>query len=124
DCAIPMVATADVGAVAADILTEQWAGVRIVEVEGPRPYAPNDVAMVLRRFLQRPVRAEVVPRNTWAARLHSQGFSNPVPRMRMLDGFNSGWIAFEDDRPREHIAGGRTLEAVLGPIVHASADAA
>ena len=39
--------------------------------------------------------AVVVAHNTWAARFRSQGHTNPTPRIRMLDGFNSGWIAFQ-----------------------------
>jgi len=123
DYSIPMVATADVGAVAADVLTQQWDGLRTIEIEGPRPYAPNDVAAVLADLLQRPVRAAVVARDTWAARFRSQGQANPTPRMRMLDGFNSGWIAFQD-QPSERVAGPTALEAVLRPMTDGSADAA
>ena len=38
---------------------------------------------------------KVVPRESWDALFRSQGMKNPVPRMRMLDGFNEGWIEFE-----------------------------
>jgi NAD(P)H dehydrogenase (quinone) len=43
DHAIPMVATADIGATAAALLQENWNGVRIVELEGPRRYAAADI---------------------------------------------------------------------------------
>lgn len=36
------------------------------------------------------------PRESWTALFRSQGMKNPEPRMRMLDGFNEGWIEFED----------------------------
>ena len=39
-----------------------------------------------------------VPRETREELFRSQGTKNPAPPMRMLDGFNEGWIAFEDDR--------------------------
>jgi len=123
DCAIPMVATEDVGAAAADVLAQRWDGIRTVEVEGPRSYAPNDVAAVLADLLQRPVRAEVVARKTWQARFRAQGQTNPAPLIKMLDGFNSGWIAFQD-QPSERIAGNTPLEAVLRPRIYGSADAA
>jgi len=42
------------------------------------------------------VRAEPVPRESWHELFTSQGMKNPVPRMRMLDGFNEGWIDFKD----------------------------
>lgn len=56
DRAIPMVATADVGTVAADVLMQEWDGIRLIEIEGPRSYAPNDVGAVLADLLGRPVR--------------------------------------------------------------------
>jgi hypothetical protein len=30
------------------------------------------------------------------ALFRSQGMTNPTPRIRMLDGFNEGWIEFEN----------------------------
>ena len=123
DCAIPMVATADVGAAAADVLTQRWDGIRTIEIEGPRSYAPNDVAAALADLLERPVRAEVVARKTWEARFRAQGHTNPAPRIKMLDGFNSGWIAFQD-QPAERMTGNTRLEAVLRPMIYGSADAA
>jgi NAD(P)H dehydrogenase (quinone) len=97
DRAIPMVATADVGRVAAELLQQQWRGHRVVELEGPRRVSPNDIAASLGRLLNRSVRASIAPRNTWEALFRSQGMKNPTPRIRMLDGFNEGWIAFERD---------------------------
>jgi NAD(P)H dehydrogenase (quinone) len=123
DRAIPMVATADIGAVAADVLTPDWNGLRTIEIEGPRPYAPADVAGVLADLLGQPVRAEVVPHHSWADRFRRQGQTNPTPRIRMLDGFNSGWVAFQD-QPSERVAGTTRLEAVLRPMIARTADAA
>lgn len=94
DKPVPMVATADVGCVAAELLQESWQGKRVVELEGAR-LTPNDVAAGFARVLGRDVRMEVVPRNTWEALFKSQGMKNPTPRIQMLDGFNEGWIEFE-----------------------------
>jgi NAD(P)H dehydrogenase (quinone) len=96
DRAVPMVATADIGRLAAELLRETWTGSRIVELEGPRRVTPNDVAATFSRLLGRPVRMEVVPRGTWETLFRSQGMKNPEPRTRMLDGFNEGWIDFEN----------------------------
>jgi uncharacterized protein YbjT (DUF2867 family) len=97
DRAWPMVAAADVGRVAADLLRETWTGARVVELEGPRRVSPNDLAKAFADALGRPVRTEVVPRATWEDLFRAQGMQNPTPRMRMLDGFNEGWITFPDD---------------------------
>jgi len=96
DKPVPMVATADIGRVAAELLQETWQGKRVVELEGAR-VAPNDVAAAFSRALDREVRMDAVPRATWEALFRSQGMKNPAPRAQMLDGFNEGWIAFEGD---------------------------
>jgi len=96
DKPVPMVATEDIGRVAAELLQETWQGKRVVELEGAR-LAPNDVAAAFSRVLGRDVRMDVVPRATWEALFKSQGMKNPVPRAQMLDGFNEGWIDFEGD---------------------------
>ncbi|ALL71650.1 putative nucleoside-diphosphate-sugar epimerase (plasmid) [Paraburkholderia caribensis MBA4] len=116
DKPVPMVATADVGRVAAELLQQTWSGVRIVELEGPRRVSPNDLASTFARVLDRPVRAEVVDRQTWEALFRSQGMKYPLPRMRMLDGFNEGWIDFETHL--DEIARGEVeLDTVLGELV-------
>jgi len=94
DRRIPMVATADIGRLAARLLQESWQGRRIVELEGPRPVSPNDIAATFARLLGRSVSAKSVPPDTWETLFRSQGMRNPQPRMRMLDGFNEGWLSF------------------------------
>src|ERR1700674_5831425 len=42
DKPVPMVATADVGRVAAELLLQSWSGRRVVELEGPHRVTPND----------------------------------------------------------------------------------
>jgi NAD(P)H dehydrogenase (quinone) len=92
---LPMVATADIGRVAAEVLQEKWNGRRIVELEGPNRVSPNEIAAVLAELLGRAVRMEVVPHESWETLFQSQGMRNPTPRIQMLDGFNEGWIDFE-----------------------------
>lgn len=92
---VPMVATADIARVAAQLLQTAWNGRGIVELEGPRRVTPNEIAATFAELLGRPVRMEPVPRETWEPLFRSHGMKNPEPRMRMLDGFNEGWIEFE-----------------------------
>jgi len=114
DRAIPMVAAQDVGRVAAELLQEDWMGTRVVELEGPRRVSPNDLADAFACVLGRPVHAVPVPRESWYELFRSQGMKNPEPRIRMLDGFNEGWIDFPD--------GGR--QAIKGWIYPSSVIAA
>jgi uncharacterized protein YbjT (DUF2867 family) len=95
DRAMPMVATADVGRVAAELLLQDWTGKRVVELEGPKPVSQDGIAAELSNALHRPVRAEAVPRENWGAIFRAQGMRDPIPRIQMLDGFNEGWIKFE-----------------------------
>jgi uncharacterized protein YbjT (DUF2867 family) len=95
DKAVPMVATADVGRVAAELLLQDWSGKRVVELEGPERVSQNGIAAELSKALHRSVRAEAVPRENWGAIFRAQGMRDPIPRIQMLDGFNEGWITFE-----------------------------
>lgn len=113
DKPVPMIATADVGRVAAELLQEQWFGKRIVELEGEQHVTPNQIADTFSELLGKPVTMEVVPRETWHARFTSQGMSNPVPRMQMLDGFNEGWIRFEGLPRKGRVSLASVLEALL-----------
>ncbi|SAL35588.1 NmrA family protein [Caballeronia arvi] len=106
DRAIPMIATDDIGRLAAKLLQEDWAGARVVELEGPQRVSPEDIAVTFSQVLGQPVRAQPVPRDSWEPLFVSQGMKHPMPRIRMLDGFNEGWIDFEGRR--EDIVKGTT----------------
>ncbi len=119
DRAFPLVATADVGRVAAETLQESWKGRRVLEIEGPRRYTPNEMATLLGEALGRSVAVQAVPRDRWEALFQSQGTAWPAPRMAMLDGFNSGWIEFEGGSA-EHVLGKVGLEPVLQELAAAA----
>ncbi|RKP53299.1 NmrA family NAD(P)-binding protein [Pararobbsia silviterrae] len=119
DKPVPMVATADVGRVAAGLLRQAWQGVRVVELEGPRRVTPNDLASAFARALGHPVRAEVVERQTWEALFRAHGMKHPLFRMRMLDGFNEGWLDFES-HPDDIVHGRVELDTVLGELLSRS----
>jgi NAD(P)H dehydrogenase (quinone) len=95
DKAVPMVATADIGRVAAELIQTTWIGRSVVELEAPRRVTPQEIAATFADLLGRPVSTEAVPRETWESLFKSQGMKNPMPRIQMLDGFNQGWIEFE-----------------------------
>ena len=123
DHAIPMVATDDVGRVVAELLCDSWNGVRIVELEGPRRYTANDIGAAFARSLGHAVTMNAVARETWETSFRAQGTQYPEPRMRMLDGFNEGWIDFEGSED-EISKGSTSLEAVIDRLVGPSAQRA
>jgi uncharacterized protein YbjT (DUF2867 family) len=116
DKRVPMVATADIGRVAAELLRESWTGRRVVELEGPQRISPNMIAESFARLLGRDVSMSVVPRDTWEDLFRSQGMKNPTPRMQMIDGFNEEWICFEG--AENEVRKGRVpLDTVLQSLI-------
>jgi uncharacterized protein YbjT (DUF2867 family) len=91
-----LVATADIGRTAADVLRQEWTGTRYIEVAGPEPYSPNDIARAFSSALGRPIEAVAVPREKWTEFFLGQGMpeGRTEPRAEMVDGFNSDWIHF------------------------------
>lgn len=116
DKPVPMVATADIGCVAGELLQETWKGHRVVELEGPRRVTPSEIAATFTDLLGIAVRMETVPRDTWETLFKSQGMKNPAPRIRMLDGFNEGWIEFESGQAGSR-KGKVALKTVLKSLV-------
>jgi NAD(P)H dehydrogenase (quinone) len=118
DRKFPMVATEDIGRLAANALLETWTGNRYLELEGPQRYSQLDAAETFSRLLGRTVYAKLIPREAWQAYFEKQGVApdRTAPRIEMLDGFNSGWIDFEP-KATEHFRGSRTQEEVLRDLL-------
>jgi uncharacterized protein YbjT (DUF2867 family) len=119
DKAFPMVCTKDVGRLAADLIRQDSSETRIVELEGPVRISANELARAFSEVLGRPVRVEIVPREKWEGLFRAQGMTNPLPRMRMLDGFNEGWIEFRD-QGRSAVKGNTELVEVITALVAGS----
>ena len=96
----PTVSAFDVGAVAADLLmapANDPISPQIVHVEGPRRYAPVDVAAAMRSLLGREVVARELPRSEWDAALRRGGLSESYARLvvELYEAHNAGWIDAE-----------------------------
>jgi NAD(P)H dehydrogenase (quinone) len=114
DREVPMIATVDIGSTVAEVLQKEWSGQRVIELEGPRSYAPNDVAAAFAAVLDRDVEAKVLPSTEWYSTYPSWGLTprSTAAMAEMLQGFNTGWIAYE--KGEADTAHGTTpLETVL-----------
>lgn len=119
DKPVPMVATADVGRTAAEMMQERWSGVRVVNLEGPKRITPDEIGDTFGKLLGKPVRMQAVPIEMWKPLFTSQGMKNPTPRIQMINGFNEGWIEF--DGGEQATRKGRTaLETVLRQLIEKS----
>jgi NAD(P)H dehydrogenase (quinone) len=116
DKPFPMIATRDVGVLAAELLLQTWSGTRVVELEGPQRITPHQLAAAFARSFGHPVKAEIVPRDSWIDLFTRQGMKNPTPRAQMIDGFNEGWIRFESDDANVR-KGSTSLDTVIGQLL-------
>jgi uncharacterized protein YbjT (DUF2867 family) len=114
----PMVATQDIGQLAAKTLLESWKGNRVLELEGPTRYSPLDAAKAFSKVLGREVNMHPIPRSQWQEKFVVQGMpgDRTGARIEMVEGFNSGWIDFEGDGV-ERFKGKVTLEEVIKSLV-------
>jgi uncharacterized protein YbjT (DUF2867 family) len=94
DRKLPMIATEDIGAEVAKLLTSEWTGKRFIELG--TLVSADDLASELGLVLGRDVKAQAVPREAWAGALQQMGL--PAGQTwgyeEMIEGVNSGWIRF------------------------------
>jgi hypothetical protein len=81
--------------------------------------SPNDLAQAFAKAFGHPVEVDIVPRESSEQIFRSQDARNSLPRIRMLDGFNEGFIAFRDNG-RSAVKGTTTLESVIAELVRTS----
>ena len=113
-----MVATQDIGELAAKALLESWKGNRVLELEGPKRYSPLEAAKAFSTVLGREVNVRLIPRSQWHEKFVAQGMpaDSTSARIEMVEGFNSGWIDFERGST-EHFKGKVTIEEVIKSLV-------
>lgn len=111
----PMIATADIGHIAADALCEYWEGARIIDLEGPHRYSPIDVANHVSLKLGETIAPVLIPEDDWSQSIAGQGFSSVAISgfIEMTQGINSGHITFNDNLNIERRKGIVTLEKVI-----------
>lgn len=117
DLALPMVAPADIGAVAARLLPAPPERMRVHHIEGPARYTVQQVADAFETALGREVRVAVIPRDRWVAAYRDLGFSRAAAhayaRMTAVTVDRGG------DMPPGDTRGSTTLAAYIGALVAA-----
>jgi len=128
DRAIPMIATRDIGLLAAECLLDRPKGHRVLELSGPALYSPADVARVAAELFHRPVQVEVLPLDAVVPTFTRLGCSESTARLfrEMYAGLESGHIDFQDNgccRPRGLITlaqalseAGKTINGVAASV--------
>jgi NAD(P)H dehydrogenase (quinone) len=96
----PTVSAPDLGAVAAELLTDEAPrsrGPRIVHIEGPQRYTALDVAATLSELADRDVVARELPRPEWVSALQRGGVGESYAELvaELFDAHNAGRIDAE-----------------------------
>lgn len=91
---IPVIATADIGRVAAELLLEPATGTRVVELTTARKWSPAEVASALGVVLGRTVTPQFAPNEAVAGVLTGMGWQPGVAELfrEMVSGINSGHV--------------------------------
>ncbi|MFY0564337.1 NmrA family NAD(P)-binding protein [Archangium lansingense] len=119
DRKLHMVATRDVGELAARLLREPTLGRRVLELAGPVEYSPLEVADTLARLLGRPIRVEEHTPAAQVPMLMGMGYSAEVAHLleELDDAIHHGRLTFE--HPIHVVRGWTTLDEVLGNLLRA-----
>lgn len=119
DLVVPMVATKDIGLVAAKALLEPPAGKsEIIELAGPKDYTSVDVAAILAKILAKPVVVAAAPIAAVTPAFTSFGIAPNVAGLyeEMYDGIAKGTVSFEGKGAR-HVRGNVDAESALRGLV-------
>ena len=126
DRKIPMIATRDIGQVAAESLLHPARGRRVVELAGPQEYSPEDIAATLSTLLHRDVRVQAIPPSAGVEMFKSLGFSEANARLfqEMYAAINSGFVDYERqgaELRRGTTSAEQVLKGMLGQATRAGA---
>ncbi|HLY80169.1 MAG TPA: NmrA family NAD(P)-binding protein [Caulobacteraceae bacterium] len=108
-----MVATRDIGAEVATLLTAPvWSGRRVVELGSM--VSADEVAAQLGEVLHRDVKAVAIPRAGWAEAFEQFGIpkGHTGPAEEMFEAVNAGWMAVGVEGA-EHVAGSTSAREVF-----------
>ena len=114
---IPMIATDDIGRIAAEQLIAGGHGRKVVEMAGPEEYSPDQVAAALGQILGKSVTAQHAPLSAVVPTFKSFGFSDEATKLfeEMYTSFSKGVIGYE--HPASLVRGTVTLAEALQGMV-------
>jgi uncharacterized protein YbjT (DUF2867 family) len=101
DLAFPMIATRDIAAEAAKLITDgSWSGTNVRELLGPRDYSINDAARIIGEVAGKQVKHVQVPYEAARDAMQQMGLSESVAGkyIEMYQGLENGKVAPEQPR--------------------------
>lgn len=118
DQPVAMIATHDIGTVAAKALLEGGKGKQVIELEGPKPYSQRDVAAALSRLTKKTIEPQQGPEDVMVSALTSAGVPPAWAPLyhEMTHALNTGVFVFEG-KGATHVKGTTPLESVLEKLI-------
>lgn len=118
DLAFPMIATRDIGLVAAAALREPPAQTEVIELDAPRLYSMDDAAAALSKLTGKTITARQFPIEAMVPTLTGFGFPPGLAALyaEMTAAMISGHVTFEGGHRRVH--GATAIETVLAGLVN------
>jgi len=118
DFRFPTQATADIGRIAADALLRPHTGVQLIEIEGPQPASPRDVAQAISVVLGRPVAPVEAPLEAVVPTFTGFGFSTDAASLfrEMYEGIAAGRLV-PLGPPAERAVGTTSVGDALAPLL-------
>jgi uncharacterized protein YbjT (DUF2867 family) len=118
DLAIVTAATRDIGRIAAEALMTPHTGVRLIEIEGPAPVSPREVAEAVSAHLGKPVTPVEAPLDAVVPTFTALGISEDAALLfrEMYEAFLAGRMA-PLGPPVEQRRGTTSLADALGPLL-------
>jgi uncharacterized protein YbjT (DUF2867 family) len=109
---IDMIATADIGRLAATLLLEKGKGTEVVQFGGP-PVTMNDVAAALGRITGNPVRVQEMPLDTVVPTFTGMGMPKDLAELYrdMIEGFARGRVT--SDPAHRRLTGTTSIDVFL-----------
>jgi len=123
DLRFPTQTTADIGRIAAEALMRPHLGIRIIEIEGPSPASPRDVADALARRLGKSVTPVEAPLDAVVPTFTGLGFSVDAATLfrEMYEGFAAGRLA-PLGPPAEAALGTTSLDDAVAQLLLSTAE--
>lgn len=121
DAPMETVSAEDVGRTAAELLVEEWHGLRVVDLLGPQEVTPQDVAAAVAVLSGRPVRAVPLPPESLVPALLEAGAGPDYARLlaQLYAGLNAGRVGFDgaaDERRRGTVTLLQAVRRMLEPV--------
>jgi uncharacterized protein YbjT (DUF2867 family) len=109
----PMVATRDIGKVAAEALLSPPAKTQVIELSGPKEYSFADAASEASKIIGKPVKPVPLPLENLVPALTGMGISEDVAKLyrEMTEAFGTGKVSLEGTH--KTVRGATTLGEVL-----------